>query len=102
MGGSAPDEDYKPQSKDEQLLELMIFDEKIYKAQAQMNEAMSAKLKSLGVPFFGTPSDLILSDTETVHSSADTQSKWSPKITSTQLLALKRRMISYLEDMYKG
>ena len=28
--------------------------------------------------------------------------KWSPRVTAKELMELKRRMVEYLEDMYKG
>ena len=83
-----------------------------------MNESMSQVLKHLGVPFFGTHAALILPDsvgnTETVGREGkqseearvvDVQGdrpKWSPRITAKELMELKRRMVEYLEDMYKG
>jgi len=73
----------------------------VYRAQSQMSEAMSARFKALGIPFFGTPPVLIVSGTMAANETNDTRPKWSPLVTSTQLLALKRRMVEYLEDMYQ-
>jgi CMP-2-keto-3-deoxyoctulosonic acid synthetase len=86
-----------------------------------MNESMSQVLKHLGVPFFGTHAALILPDHDSngeVVSKAgegsegsggekviDTQGDrptWSPRVTGKELMELKRRMVAYLEDMYKG
>jgi len=77
-----------------------------------MNESMSQVLKHLGVPFFGTHAALILPEvTGEVRKgiegdkAMDTQGerpKWSPRVTAKELMELKRRMVEYLEDMYKG
>jgi len=68
-----------------------------------MQENMSAELKTLGVPFFGTNADRIIPDDD--DGSADTHAgetlKWSPRITRQELITLQRRIVSYLEDMYK-
>lgn len=72
-----------------------------------MHEAMSAELKGLGVPFFGTDADRILpDDDDNVGDDQDggrgsEQPKWSPRVTRKELLALQRRIVGYLEDMYK-
>ena len=64
---------------------------------------MTAELKSLGVPFFGTEQSLIVPDgtEEATDQPPGSELKWSPKITETQFLALRRRMVQYLEDSYK-
>lgn len=91
------------QSPAELQAELDAFDLKIYRAQCQMNEAMTLELKALGVPFFGTSLDRIVPDDQDVDKDADrlSNTKGSPRITHGELHALQRRMISYLEDMYK-
>ncbi|KAI4841748.1 hypothetical protein E4T44_07707 [Aureobasidium sp. EXF-8845] len=104
-----------PQTLEEKAAELHAFDQKLYKAQCAMNESMSQVLKHLGVPFFGTHAALILPDGtgEAGGSSQssggdkviDTQGdrpKWSPRVTAKELMELKRRMVAYLEDMYKA
>jgi hypothetical protein len=89
-----------------------------------MNESMSQVLKHLGVPFFGTHAALILPDHdgngevvgkdgkggegsgcsggEKVIDTQGDRPKWSPRVTGKELMELKRRMVAYLEDMYKG
>lgn len=88
-----------------------------------MNDSMSQVLKHLGVPFFGTHAALILPDAKgemfgkdgkaevskdgegNGQDKADVQGdrpKWSPRVTAKELMELKRRMVEYLEDMYKG
>ena len=44
--------------------ELSAFDRKIYAVQQDMESAMSAELKALGVPFFGTDRTLVMADGE--------------------------------------
>lgn len=74
-----------------------------------MHDNMTAELKALGVPFFGTNADQILPDDEndatgeagTGDKGAEGQPKWSPRITKTQLSSLQGRIIAFLEDMYK-
>lgn len=97
------------QTPEEKAAELAAFDQKLYKAQLAMNDSMSAVLKGLGVPFFGTHAGLILPDgveskVGNMLGGQDVQGdrpKWSPRVTADELLELKRRMIGYLEDMYK-
>ncbi|KAI4728734.1 hypothetical protein E4T49_03489 [Aureobasidium sp. EXF-10728] len=98
-----------PQTPEEKAAELHAFDQKLYKAQVDMNESMSQVLKHLGVPFFGTHAALILPDHDGREDEEgkvmDTQGerpKWSPRITGKELLELKKRMVAYLEDMYKS
>jgi hypothetical protein len=92
-----------------------------------MNESMSQVLKHLGVPFFGTHAALILPESDgnggllgkdgggekvtggggekvgdKVMDTQGERPKWSPRVTGRELLELKRRMVAYLEDMYKG
>jgi hypothetical protein len=107
-----------PQTPEEKAAELHAYDQKLYKAQCAMNESMSQVLKHLGVPFFGTHAALILPESdgngdllgkqgkdgggEKVMDTQGERPKWSPRVTGRELLELKRRMVAYLEDMYKG
>ena len=83
--------------------ELAAFDRKIYDDQQEMETAMTAELKGLGVPFFGTDPDLVVPDGVEGASiqPVGSQSKWSPIVTETQLLELRRRMVGHLEDLYR-
>jgi len=65
-----------------------------------MNDAMTAELKSLGVPFFGTLPECIKTTTPD-DNVANVRPKWSPLISPEAHRELQRRMISHLEDMYK-
>ncbi|GAB7361981.1 hypothetical protein MBLNU230_g2018t1 [Neophaeotheca triangularis] len=75
--------------------ELRAFDEKIYAALLSMEWAMTSELKGLGVPFFGTPGELVMADGEVGGGEG------KGKVTGGELVALRRRMVAYLEDMYK-
>ncbi|KAK4992468.1 hypothetical protein LTR66_006281 [Elasticomyces elasticus] len=84
--------------------ELTAFDRKIYAAQIRMNDAMTAQLKGLGVPFFGTDPAVITpsngtSDVEEkqLHCS---RPKWSQPITDLELQKLRSRMVEHLELAY--
>jgi hypothetical protein len=83
--------------------ELAEFDRKIYDAQREMEVGMIAELKGLGVPFFGTDRSLVVAHEteEGAIQALGNQPKWSPTISETQLLELRRRMVQHLEDLYK-
>lgn len=85
---------------DQNAQELVAFDRRIYDAQQEMENNMIAELKGLGVPFFGTDQSLIVTD-GTEDQATGSWPKWSPFVTETQLLELRRRMVQHLEDMYK-
>lgn len=89
-----------PQTEEEKAAELVFYDLKVYRAQRAMQDALGAELKSLGVPFFGTNADRILPD-DSDDVDVGSQPKWSPRVTKLELLGLQRKMIAYLEDMYK-
>ena len=91
-----------PQSEADKEAELSVYDGQVHVAQAAMVDHMTLELKALGVPFFGTHSDAIISvDASDAEHDASIRPKWSPRVTSEELVELQRRMISYLEDMYK-
>lgn len=100
---SAPSPTVEPLSEEEKEAELARFDRKIYAAQNSMETAMTAELKGLGVPFFGTSADLVISedqkDSHTAPSSG--RPKWSVPVTEGELLDLKRKMVSHLEVLYR-
>jgi hypothetical protein len=70
--------------------DLQIYEAKVYKAQLDMYYHMEAQLRSLGVPFFGVPQNLIV----------ETSEEQDGKITRQALRTLQLKMIEYLEDMY--
>jgi len=77
--------------------EIDEFDRKTLRAQSAMCAAMSTNLKDLGVPFFGTNAALLKPE------DYEADAKWTQgnKISTAQLRNLQKRMIEYLEDMYK-
>ncbi|KYG46420.1 hypothetical protein M433DRAFT_30651, partial [Acidomyces richmondensis BFW] len=77
--------------------ELAVFDRKIYAAQMAMEEAMTAELKGLGVPFFGTEAGCVGSAEE----KGEGRPRWSPRVSEAELLELRRRMVGHLEDLYR-
>lgn len=83
--------------------ELVAFDLRIYAAQVEMDTDMTAELKGLGVPFFGTDRSLVMfeEDGQTLKSSSESQPKWSPMVTEEQLMELRTRMVGHLEDLYR-
>lgn len=68
-----------------------------------MFNAFSKNLRDLGVPFFETNQALIQSTRP--HGSLDeegeTEDKKPLRISERELIGLQRKMIVYLEDMYK-
>ena len=87
-----------------EVRELADFDRKIYAAQVEIEGSMTAELKGLGVPFFGTEGDLVLKDEAQIAQRADgggDRPKWSPVVTEAELLELRKRMIQHLEDLYR-
>lgn len=93
----------EPQSDEAKEAELAVFDRKVYTAQHSMEEAMTAELKGLGVPFFGTSLDLVVADNDgaATASSSASNPKWSTPVTETELLDLKRKMVTHLEMLYR-
>lgn len=83
--------------------ELATFDRKIYAAQVQMDTAMTAELKGLGVPFFGTDSSFVVGESDGQDSANVTSNrpKHSPLVTEKQLMDLRRRLVEHLEALYR-
>ena len=90
-------------AEEENDAELAGYDRKIYVAQRTMEDAMTAEMKGLGVPFFGTDEKLVVSDDYDVTKEQlpESQAKWSPLVTESELLTLRRRMVGHLEDLYR-
>lgn len=73
---------------------------KVYKAQMQMTREMSAKLRNLGVPFFGTQTELVRpAIKDGVHGGGDSKDKEKGVIDEIELVKLQRKMIAFLEDL---
>lgn len=80
--------------------ELETFDMKVYKAQLQMIKEFTAKLRSLGVPFFGTKSELV----RVRRKGPDDGNRGGPEveqglIDEADLVKLQKKMLSILEDL---
>lgn len=87
-------------STEELARELETFDMKVYKAQMQMTREMSNKLRSLGVPFFGTRSDLVRSAGKKgpeLHTESTKDGK--VMIDEAELVKLQRKMLTMLEEL---
>jgi hypothetical protein len=69
--------------------ELKVYDAKVYKATMDMDLGQSARLKSLGIPFFGVPTSLI----------GRSQPSGAWNITDKELLDQQVRMLKYLEEV---
>ncbi|CZT48262.1 uncharacterized protein RSE6_08935 [Rhynchosporium secalis] len=81
--------------------ELQTFDMKVYKAQLMMVKEMTAKLRSLGVPFFGTRSELVrlAGKEENASNGTPEQKIGNGMIDEVELIDLQRRMLVILEDL---
>lgn len=81
--------------------EIDTYDMKVYKAQLLMVKEMQAKLRSLGVPFFGTRSDLVrpMSKHASTATSASDLKTEKGVIEEVELVRLQRRMLAILEDL---
>ncbi|TAQ90584.1 hypothetical protein B7494_g1111 [Chlorociboria aeruginascens] len=83
-------------SPEELARELETFDMKVYKAQMQMVREMTSRLRSHGVPFFGTKVELIrVTRKEVMDSTKDEKGM----IDEEELVKLQRKMLSLLEDL---
>ncbi len=73
---------------------------KVYRAQMQMTREMSNNLRNLGVPFFGTRSDLVRpAGREGTAPSADGPKDGKVMIDEAELVKLQRRMLTILEEL---
>jgi hypothetical protein len=87
-------------SPEELIRELETFDMKVYKAQIQMAREMNSKLRSLGIPFFGTRSDLVRpvgKDPSGAEGNGRPEDK--AMIDEVELVKLQRKMLAILEDL---
>lgn len=98
MGGSVTD-GTSNSSPEEMAKELQTFDMKVYRAQAQMVKEMMAALKRLGVPFFGTKSDLVRMAGKEGAGGGGVGKEGNGMIDEGELVKLQRRMLVILEDL---
>jgi hypothetical protein len=86
-------------SPEDMARELETFDMKVYKAQIQMVREMTAKLRNLGVPFFGTKSELIRKNGFGSAGGSKSPSEKDIMIDEAELVKLQRKMLAILEDL---
>ncbi|RFU27589.1 hypothetical protein B7463_g8764, partial [Scytalidium lignicola] len=98
--GGTPAQGVSSTDPEELAKELKTFDMKVWKAQTQMVEEMSSRLKAMGIPFFGTKPELIKKkDKDGVQANKDVLGEKSGMIDETQLLELQRKVLAILEDL---
>ena len=93
-----------PQTPEEDQAELYRYDRKVHAACTSMIKATTLELKTLGVPFFGVNSDLILRNTigaEDVVISEAGRKAIEGKTEERELEKLQRKMLELLEDLCK-
>jgi hypothetical protein len=92
---------YSNTNPEEMARELEVFDMKVHRAQIQMVKEMSSKLQSLGIPFFGTRSDLVrlASRIQTEEVETSTQNLERGMINEQELVNLQRKMLEILEGL---
>ena len=82
------------------MKELETFDMKVYRAQMQMVKEMSAKLRSLGIPFFGTRTDLVRpAGKEPSGMKGTVGLEEKGMIDEVDLVKLQEKMLAILEDL---
>lgn len=86
-------------SSEELLKELETFDMKVYRAQTQMVKEMNVRLKSFGVPFFGTKTELVRMAGKEEVSGFDRTKGEKGVIDEVELVKLQRKMLAILEDL---
>ncbi len=83
--------------------ELETFDMKVYKAQMQMVREMNSRLRNLGIPFFGTRTDLVrpVGKDAPPPPAAGIEGPKVGKgvIDEADLVKLQRKMLAMLEDL---
>lgn len=85
--------------------ELEVFDAKVYRAQHQMVKEMTGKLRQLGVPFFGTRSELVVlrkgskESTPVDGKENENMPVEKGKISEMELVELQRKMLAILQDL---
>lgn len=94
------------QDANAEQLELEDYDKKVYKASAQMADALMAELRGMKIPFFVLQKNLIhdsgTSDNVSQNYNTDGAADARPsKLNSSDLANLQRRMLGLLEDLCK-
>lgn len=94
------------QDANAERLELEDYDMKVYKASAQMADALMAELRGMKIPFFVLQKGLIhdsdTSENVSQHYNTDGAADARPsKLNNSDLADLQRRMLGLLEDLCK-
>jgi len=86
---------------EEMAKELETYDMKVYKAQMQMVREMTARLRSLGVPFFGTRTELVrINGKGGAEEGRSAGGKGEDgMIDEIELVKLQKKMLALLEDL---
>jgi hypothetical protein len=71
----------------------------VYKAQIAMVREMTGRLKTFGVPFFGTRSNLVRKSTVENGTSIPESEKEKGMIDEMELVKLQKKMLAMLEDL---
>jgi hypothetical protein len=90
-------------SPEEMAKELAGFDMKVYRAQVQMVREMTAKFRNLGIPFFGTKTELVRvkgdSSDKAEAGGSQASKDGNRMIDESELVELQRKMLALLEDL---
>ncbi|KAJ5127399.1 hypothetical protein N7448_008178 [Penicillium atrosanguineum] len=101
----APVDSKEVSSMEEDKEELANYDAKVYRASAQMTDAMTAELRGLKIPFFVIQQSLIQEPTESNSikgfSAQEKRLEGSATVTKAELASLQRRMLELLQDLCK-
>lgn len=92
------------QTEKENQAELATYEAKVYKASAQMADALAAELRGLKIPFFALRPSLIKESSSVSGTPQDKNvldDRDSSKVSRSELMALQRRMLELLEDLCK-
>jgi hypothetical protein len=84
-------------SPEETAKELETFDMKVYRAQTQMVKEMMGVLRRVGVPFFGTRSELVRVAGK--EAAGGDGKDGTGMIDEEDLVKLQRKMLMFLEDL---
>jgi hypothetical protein len=81
------------QTVEEKAAEVASYDKKVYRASKTMADTMSLELGRMGTPFFCIDKTIIRPESMEAEDG-------TPGITENELVALKRRLLEHLVDMY--
>ncbi|KAI9778874.1 MAG: hypothetical protein M1839_007837 [Geoglossum umbratile] len=99
VGGIVPAGD-SISTPEQNAQELRTYDRKVYKASLDMAQAMKSELKALGIPFFGTRSNLVKGN-EIGSALGEPVCDESGVVGEQELVELQKRMLGLLEDLCK-